>query len=165
MSTIRRGAFVLAVLILAGSRTGSVSLAQDRPADPPARVYKAKPGQFLAARANTTPPGLVADFLRARGASDATARSLRGAGEHRSVKTGMKHLRLEQEVAGLRVPDAYVKATFAAVRVPNHRRLSAPRLDSGTLSGFGKSSPGIGTTDAVSITRVGPIRVVRARAR
>ena len=32
--------------------------------------------------------------------------------EHHSAHTGMMHLRLEQEVAGLRVHDAYVKAAF-----------------------------------------------------
>jgi hypothetical protein len=33
-------------------------------------------------------------------------------GEHPSPQTGMMHLRLEQEVAGLRVHDTYVKAAF-----------------------------------------------------
>jgi hypothetical protein len=87
-------------------------LAQDQPTAQQARIYKANPGQFLAARANTPPAALLADFLRSRGVSDATARSLRSVAEHRIAHTGMMHLRLEQEVAGLRVHDAYVKAAF-----------------------------------------------------
>ncbi len=112
MSAMKRSAFVLTLLILVGPGSGSGVLAQVQPAAQQARVYKANPGQFLAARANTTPAALLADFLRSRGASDATATSLRRVAEHRSAPTGMMHLRLEQEVAGLRVHDAYVKATF-----------------------------------------------------
>jgi extracellular elastinolytic metalloproteinase len=112
MSAMKRRAFVLTLLILMATGAGSGVLAQDRPAVLPARVYQANPGQFLAARANTPPAALLADFLRSRGASDATARSLRSVAEHRIAHTGMMHLRLEQEVAGLRVHDAYVKAAF-----------------------------------------------------
>jgi hypothetical protein len=109
---MKRSTFVLTLLILVGTGAGSVVLAQNQPADQQARVYKVNPGQFLAARANTPPAALLADFLRSRGVSDATARSLRSVGEHHSAHTGMMHLRLEQEVAGLRVHDAYVKAAF-----------------------------------------------------
>src|SRR5262245_22080402 len=107
-----RKAFVLTCLILVGPKIGSVSLAEAQPPGQQARVYKAKRGEFLAARANTTPAALVADFLRGRGGSDATAKSLRSVSEHRSPHTGVTHLRLEQQVAGIRVHDAYVKAAF-----------------------------------------------------
>ena len=112
MFTIRRKAFFLTLLMLVGPNVGSVSLAEDQTGTQRARVYKAKPGEFLAARANTTPAALVANFVRSSGGSDATARSLRSVSEHRSPHTGVKHLRLEQQVAGLRVQDAYVKAAF-----------------------------------------------------
>jgi hypothetical protein len=75
MTAMKRSAFVLTFLILVGPGSGSGVLAQDQPAVQQARVYKANPGQVLAARANTTPAALLADFLRSRGASDATATS------------------------------------------------------------------------------------------
>src|SRR5215831_14973785 len=112
MFTIQRRAIVLALLILVGPSTGPALPAPDQLDAQHPHVYKANRGQFLAARANTTPVALVSDFLRGRGASDAMAKSLRSKGEHRNAKTGMNHLLLEQEVAGLRVHDAYVKAAF-----------------------------------------------------
>jgi hypothetical protein len=109
---MKQSAFVLTLLILVGTGAGSGVLAQNQPAARQARVYKANPGQFLATRAKTPPEALLADFLRSRGASDTTARSLRSVAEHHSAHTDIMHLRLEQEVAGLRVHDAYVKAAF-----------------------------------------------------
>jgi hypothetical protein len=109
---MKRSAFVLTLLTLVGTGTGSVALAQNQPAAQQARVYKANSGQFLAARAKTPPAALLADFLRSRGASDATAKSMRSVAEHHSAHTDIMHLRLEQEVGGLRVHDAYVKAAF-----------------------------------------------------
>jgi hypothetical protein len=112
MSAMKQSAFVFTLLILVGTGTRSVVLAQNQPIAQQARVYKANSGQFLAARAKTPPAALLTDFLRSRGASDATARSLRGVAEHHSAHTDIMHLRLEQEVAGLRVHDSYVKAAF-----------------------------------------------------
>src|SRR5262245_44099718 len=112
MSSMKRSAVVLGILILIGTGSGSGLLAQDQPAAQQARIYKANPGQFLAAQANTPPAALLADFLRGHGASEATARSLRAVAVHRVARTGMTHLRLAQEVAGLRVHDTYVKAAF-----------------------------------------------------
>src|SRR5262245_39237280 len=107
MSAMKRSTFVLTLLILVGTGAGALVLAQNQPADQQARVHKANPGQFLAARANKPPAALLEDFLRSSGVSDATAKSLRGVAEHHSAHTGVMHLRLEQEVAGLRVHDAY----------------------------------------------------------
>jgi len=65
-----------------------------------------------------TPPSfdgaldVVRGFLRGRGVSPLTLDSLRAVSEHHVVRTGITHVGLEQEVAGLRVHDAYAKAAL-----------------------------------------------------
>jgi len=76
-----------------------------------ARVYKAAPGESLTAVSRAAAKDVVAGFLRTRGVSEATVRSLKAVAEQRA-STGLTHVRLEQHVAGLRVEGAYVKAAL-----------------------------------------------------
>jgi hypothetical protein len=55
---------------------------------------------------------IVAQFLRGRGAGEATVASLRAATEHQKPRTGIRHVRIEQEAAGLRILDAHLKAAL-----------------------------------------------------
>ena len=79
-----------------------------------ARVYRAEPGRALMAATKVAPADSVGRFLAGKGLSAATVASLRTASEKRDARGGMTHVRLEQRVAGLRVADAYVKATLNA---------------------------------------------------
>jgi len=56
----------------------------------------------------TTAPEIVNDYLSARGADLSTLRVVR---DEYSPQTGRTHVRMEQEVDGLRVVGAYIKAT------------------------------------------------------
>lgn len=89
---------------------GLVQAASDY-APPRARALHAAPGQALSGASPRDRAAIVADLLRARGASEATASSLRSTGA--GVGAGnVTHLRLQQEVGGLVVHGAYVKAAL-----------------------------------------------------
>jgi hypothetical protein len=75
-----------------------------------ALVHRAPAGSALAGPSKASPVAIVAQFLRGRGASEATVASLRAVAEHQQPRTGTRHVRIEQEAAGLRILDAYVKA-------------------------------------------------------
>ena len=78
-----------------------------------ARVAQAGPGQPLAVAAATgAPESAVAGYLRSRGRPDAVLASLRG-GSATSAR-GLTHIRWQQEVDGLTVHGAYLKATLNA---------------------------------------------------
>src|SRR5262249_3755635 len=81
-----------------------------------AHVYKAAPGQSLQAAPKAAPAAAasVALFLGSKGVSPSTVASLQAAAEKRDSRSGMTHVRLEQRVSGLRVADAYAKATLNA---------------------------------------------------
>ena len=79
-----------------------------------ARVYRGLPGVALTAPSTKAPGQIVAQFMRQQGATAATAASLREVARSRSSVTGLTHIRMQQEVAGLRVYDAYVKAALNA---------------------------------------------------
>ena len=74
-----------------------------------ARVYEGVAGLALTPPSTKAPASVVAKFLREQGASAATAGSLRAVAQNRSRVTGLTHIRMQQEVGGLRVFDAYVK--------------------------------------------------------
>jgi hypothetical protein len=77
-----------------------------------ARIHKAVHQSPLTGPDGATAASVVARFLRDRGASLATAASLREVSVGRAAKTGLTHLRMEQRVVGLRVAGAYVKAAL-----------------------------------------------------
>jgi hypothetical protein len=78
-----------------------------------ARVAQAAPGQALAvAAAKEAPDSAVAGYLRSRGRSDAVLASLRSAST--TSARGLTHVRVQQEVDGLAVHGAYLKATLNA---------------------------------------------------
>jgi len=108
-----RKVFVIAVLFLAF--VAATARAQDVPAafdSSEAKVYKGAPGQTLSGPSLSPRSSVVAQFLRAQGADDATAQSLNVVAQERVARTGVTHIRMEQQVAGLRVANAYVKASL-----------------------------------------------------
>ncbi len=97
---------------------GLVSLApaaqgQDTPepaAQSNARVFR-DAGSPLSSKSDGTPAGRVRAYLKGRGLSDDTVSSLTADGGTWKNR-GVTHLRMEQHVAGLRIPDAYARAAF-----------------------------------------------------
>ena len=108
---MRRIRFLPAVLLALAAATAA---AQDEPAAfdaSQATVFRGAPGHPLAP-ATAAPASSVSQFLRTHGLDPATTQSLRTAAQGPAPKSGITHVRLEQEVAGLRVPNAYVKASL-----------------------------------------------------
>jgi hypothetical protein len=108
-----RKVFLLAVLLVA--LVAAPARAQDEPAAfdaSQARVYKGAPGQALSGPSLAPRDSVVAQFLRSHGVDAATAQSLKTVAQGRVARTGVTHIRMEQEVAGLRVANAYVKASL-----------------------------------------------------
>jgi extracellular elastinolytic metalloproteinase len=90
-----------------------LALAQDEPMrfdGQSARVYSTGSGRMLTLASTAAPASIVAGFLRAHNRAEATLRSLVTVAENRVKSSGITHLRLEQEITGLRVWGAYVKA-------------------------------------------------------
>lgn len=106
-----RRAFALVLLSLAGAVLTAAAPAQDEPAALQARTYRTARGQKLSAPSTSAPASIVARFLQARGVSAATARTLQTASTDRAA-TGLTLVRIEQQLAGLRVHDAYAKAAL-----------------------------------------------------
>ncbi|HKA89098.1 MAG TPA: M36 family metallopeptidase [Haliangiales bacterium] len=79
---------------------------------PRARVYRSEPGQGLTAASKAAPAAIVGDFLRGHGVARSATDALRVVSQHRGAGSGFTHVRLEQEVAGLRVANAYARATL-----------------------------------------------------
>ena len=81
----------------------------------PARVAQAQAGRALAVaeRANA-PETAVGRYLRGRGRSDAVLASLRASAPVKANAGGVTHLRMQQEVDGLPVHGAYLKAAVNA---------------------------------------------------
>jgi len=77
-----------------------------------AHVYKAAPGRSLTATSTAAPASVVGQFLSSKGMDASTLASLRTVEQHSNPATGLTHVRMEQQVAGLRVVGAYVKAAI-----------------------------------------------------
>jgi extracellular elastinolytic metalloproteinase len=93
--------------------TASAAMAQDQAASfnaQNANVHSGPSGQALTLPSQASAPSIVADFLRGEGLSGDTVGSLVLQSEN-SARTGLTHLRFEQQVDGLTVFGAYVKAT------------------------------------------------------
>jgi hypothetical protein len=113
-----RNLFVLLTVLFIGG--GSVAAQEDAYHDPSAarfdarraRVLTAPPGRGLTLPSKAAPAAIVREFLRAQG-HDETALSV--VAEGRAPRTGLIHLRLEQEVQGLKVHGAYAKAAVNSV--------------------------------------------------
>ncbi|MBL9126991.1 MAG: M36 family metallopeptidase [Verrucomicrobiales bacterium] len=76
------------------------------------RVSNSADARGLTAPSAERPSTIVAGFLRAKGVSPTVLASLRPIEEFATRGTGRRHVRLEQEVQGLRVYGAYVKAAL-----------------------------------------------------
>ncbi|PYV99337.1 MAG: hypothetical protein DMG89_08290 [Acidobacteria bacterium] len=79
-----------------------------------ARTYKSARGSSLTAPSKAAPDAVVRQFLGSHGVGASTLASLHAVGEHRNQVSGQTQVRMEQQVAGLRVVDAYVKAAVNA---------------------------------------------------
>jgi hypothetical protein len=112
--TPARGARVRGMRLGVLGLLGAGLLAACSSSEPPAgraRVYSAGPGQVLTAPSQAAPAAVVAGFLRDLGVGPA-ADHLRIVRESQRPRAGLLHLRMRQEVGGLRVVGAYVKATL-----------------------------------------------------
>jgi extracellular elastinolytic metalloproteinase len=78
-------------------------------ASAPAKVYRSDGANALTRAAQDSPSAVAIGFLRGRGLDRRTADSVREAGQHPG-RGGLTHVRLEQEINGLRVHGAYAKA-------------------------------------------------------
>lgn len=97
------------LFLLAGT-----TLAQDQAADMSAQravVYRPAAGQSLTGPSQDVPGQIIADFLRANGRSNQTAAALVATSEN-PTSSGITHVRLEQQVGGLTIYGAYVKAAL-----------------------------------------------------
>ncbi|HSJ40968.1 MAG TPA: hypothetical protein VK955_07940, partial [Xanthobacteraceae bacterium] len=74
-----------------------------------ARVTQAQAGKPLTAASNASPESVVADYLRGHGRGADVVASLRVA-DRSTGANGVKHVQMDQEVDGLKVQGAYVKA-------------------------------------------------------
>jgi hypothetical protein len=107
----------LKTIIAAGllaALTTSAAIAQDQAASfnaQNATVHSRPGGQALTLPSQASAPSVVADFLRGEGVSGETVGSLVLQRENTVARTGLTHLRFEQQVDGLTVFGAYVKAT------------------------------------------------------
>ena len=73
-----------------------------------ARVTQAKAGKPLTAASNASPEAVVTGYLRGHGRASDDVASLRVV-DRSTSSNGVKHVRMEQEVDGLKVQGAYVK--------------------------------------------------------
>jgi hypothetical protein len=107
----------LKTIIAAGllaALTTSAAIAQDQAASfnaQNATVHSRPGGQALTLPSQASAPSVVTDFLRGEGVSGETVGSLVLQRENTVARTGLTHLRFEQQVDGLTVFGAYVKAT------------------------------------------------------
>jgi len=99
------------VVLALSAGSGFAAAADDSPTDR-ARVFRAEAAQALTLPSANTPLAVVSGFLGGRDVGPKTLGSLRTVSEHHVDRTGITHVRFEQEVAGLRVHDAYVKAAL-----------------------------------------------------
>jgi extracellular elastinolytic metalloproteinase len=109
-----RKMFVLAVLCL-GLAATSAGAGPDQPAAfdaSAAHVYKAPPGRTLTAPSSAPPAEVVARFLQGKGRSASALAALKTVAHERGARSGLTHLRMEQEVAGLRIEGPYLKAAL-----------------------------------------------------
>src|SRR5688572_21142769 len=74
-----------------------------------AKVYRSDRANTLTNAAQDPPSSVAIGFLRGRGLDPRTADSVREASQHPG-RGGLTHVRLEQEINGLRVHGAYAKA-------------------------------------------------------
>ena len=82
------------------------------PDERPTRTARAQNGQALSLPSTAAPAAIVSEYLRRSGHDDATVGSLKVERESRGRSGDRLHVRMSQEVAGLRVYDAYLKASL-----------------------------------------------------
>ena len=100
-------------IIVAASVGVSAAQAQP-PSVPEARITQSTRGARLTAPSNAGALQVLSAFLRSRGHSDLTVRSMVVVSESRVERTGITHLRLEQRASGLQVYGVYVKASLTS---------------------------------------------------
>lgn len=104
----------LLVASLFAALTASAAMAQEPPADFRARnanIFSGPGGQALTLPSQASPPAVIMEFLRGEGYASDTVSSLVLEREDRVQRTGLTHLGFKQQVGGLTVYGAYVKAT------------------------------------------------------
>jgi extracellular elastinolytic metalloproteinase len=100
-----------ALVLLAGACAEGVT---GRVSPDGTRTFGSPDGDRLTAPSSEAPEEIVKGFLREVGVAKAAVDGLAVESVRRSARTGRAHVRLRQEVGGLRVHGAYVKATVDA---------------------------------------------------
>jgi len=75
-------------------------------------VYKSAHGISISAPSKAAPATVVIQFLSSHGVRSSTITSLHTVAQYQNRVSGLTHIRMEQQVAGLRVVGAYVKAAI-----------------------------------------------------
>ncbi len=102
------------IIAFAALSLGMAAAAQDEPVPfdgNRASIYKSAPGRPLTAPSKAAPVSVVGRFLSSHGVDVSTLASLRAVEQSQNRVSGLTQIRMEQQVAGLRVVDAYVKAS------------------------------------------------------
>jgi hypothetical protein len=109
-----RRLLTIVIVVIAAASIALPASAQNKPQfnDRKANVTAAGRGAALTPASQASPVSVTSTFLRGRGKSDATIQTLRAVGQFRAARNGITHLRLEQEVSGLKVYGTYVKASL-----------------------------------------------------
>jgi extracellular elastinolytic metalloproteinase len=108
-----RRIFLLTILSLglvaatAGAQDQPIAFDAER-----ASVFKGTPGRPLTGPSSASGASVVTQFLQSHGMGAATAASLQIAAQDGVSRGGLTHIHMEQEIAGLRVAGAYVKASL-----------------------------------------------------
>ena len=97
---IRRRA-LLGIIVVSSVGVGAAQA--QPPSVPEARIAQSTNGATLTAPSNAGALSILGGYLRSRGHSDATVRSMALVSENRVERTGVTHLRLEQRSGTLAV--------------------------------------------------------------
>ena len=100
--------------IIVASSVGVGAAQAQPPSVPEARISQGTGGARLTPASSASALSILGGYLRSRGHSDATVRSMALVSENRVERTGITHLRLEQRSGTLAVYGVYVKASLTA---------------------------------------------------
>jgi extracellular elastinolytic metalloproteinase len=100
--------------IIVVSSVGVGAAQAQPPSVPEARIAQSTSGARLTAPSSAGALSILGSYLRSRGHSEATVRSMALVSENRVERTGVTHLRLEQRSGTLAVYGVYVKASLTA---------------------------------------------------
>ena len=144
-----------------------------RNVDAATKVQRAAPGRTLTLASSEAPSTIVSTWLRGKGHASADLNALRVVAQ-RSDRKGVRHVRMQQEVGGLAVYNAYVKAAVGkrgellsvidALAPLPATGLKGAAIDERAALGRAQASLGIASAIPATVQRVGAeTRFARAK--